>query len=251
MDFTYDEYRTILSKVVDKGYVFSQYDNYEDNEKSVILRHDVDMSITDAKKFAEIESEFDSSCCSVYFFLITSDFYNLFSKESIDSIDRILSLGHSVGLHFDETKYFTDGGWSNEEIIEKILYEKDIMERMLGVGIDSISMHRPSPKTLESDLVVPGMVNTYSQPFFTKIKYVSDSYHRWREDVFSIIESAAYDRLHILTHPFWYHEDSLSRKEAFEKYLKDGYDYRYTLIENNVLPPNTTLEQSFKEEEKQ
>jgi hypothetical protein len=41
----------------------------------------------------------------------------------------------------------------------------------------------------------------------------------WREDVLSIVESRVYDKLHILTHPFWYNEIELSMKDILERFL--------------------------------
>lgn len=249
MKFTYDEYGRLLGYLVEKGYSIAGYDNYEMSDKSVILRHDIDISMDKAVQMARFESLL-GGIKSTYFILISSDFYNVFSKKTHESIYEIKRCGHTIGLHFDEKKYFgKEYVWSKEEVLEKILYEKQLAEKMIGDKINVVSMHTPSEETLNGDLRIPQMINSYSQEFFREFKYVSDSYHRWREDIWRIVENDAPDKLHILTHPFWYNDEPKSRNESFLQYIEEGKNYRFRLIETNVLPPNTTLEQSLKDEE--
>lgn len=87
----------------EKGYSFADYLNYSNFNKAVILRHDVDFSLEKALEMAEIEKKEEVQ--STYFILLSTNFYNIFSKESCDIIKKIQSLGHNIGLHFDEKKY--------------------------------------------------------------------------------------------------------------------------------------------------
>lgn len=253
MKFTYTEYQKILSSLWEHGYKFKGYENYCDSDKTVILRHDIDISLDRAIRVAEIESKFGESIGeeirSTYFILISSDFYNPFSQQSISAIMKIRELGHSIGLHFDEKKYFqNDSLWSEDVIIEYILLEKALLEKMVGFEISTVSMHTPSKKTLNANLEIPGLINSYSEEFFKEFKYISDSYHRWRENVWDVIATEP-DRLHLLTHPFWYHNTSYTRAEVFNHYISQGKQNRYNLIEKNVLPPDVTLAQSLAEDE--
>lgn len=250
MQFTYEVYGRLLDTLKCKGYNFVRYGtDFTDRQYIVILRHDVDMSLEKAVEMSNFEKRFDKNLIPTYFILISSDFYNPFSYESICRIDKIRSNGHDIGLHFDEKKYFPSGGsWNSEAVIEKILYEKRLMESMLGFEISTVSMHTPSRKTLNADLQVPGMINSYSQEFFNNFKYVSDSYHRWRENVWEIIENKP-SKLHILTHAFWYNDVPKSRNQSFREYISGGQQHRYRLLEQNVLPPGVTLEQSMADPE--
>lgn len=108
MKFLYDEYIRLMTELKDEGYHFSGYHNYNENEKTVILRHDVDMSLEAALRMAMLEREMDIH--STYFILISSDVYNAFSKRSVEYIHKIKGAGHDIGLHFDEKKYEGDGG---------------------------------------------------------------------------------------------------------------------------------------------
>jgi hypothetical protein len=103
LDFTYTFYQNLISQLQDGGYTISDYHSYGKFDKVAILRHDVDMSIGKALKMAQIEHEI--GVCSTYFFLISTDFYNIASKSSVSKISRIHDLGHEIGLHFDEVKY--------------------------------------------------------------------------------------------------------------------------------------------------
>lgn len=143
-EFTYNEYKNILESLSYHGYKCACYDNWNENEKSVILRHDVDVSLKKALKMAQ----FEHSCgvVSTYFILITADFYNAFNKRNRELIRRIKELGMEIGLHFDETMYS-----SNCNIIEAIRNEIVVMQQMLNVKIGSVSMHVPSKKTLEAN----------------------------------------------------------------------------------------------------
>ena len=81
MEFTYKDYALLIEKIREAGYKFADYENYDEFDKSLILRHDVDYNIQKTIKMAEIESQKNIS--ATYFVLLTSDFYNLFSKKNI------------------------------------------------------------------------------------------------------------------------------------------------------------------------
>lgn len=216
MDFTYSEYELILNKLKEKGYVFSKYYSAE-NEKNrnVILRHDVDISLKKAYEMAQLEHS--NNVVSTYFVLITGDFYNAFNKESQYYIKKISQLGHDIGLHFDETIY-----GDKCDVVKKIENEINVMENMLdGVQIKSVSMHIPSKRTLDSNYVIKegNIINSYSDFFFQKYKYVSDSKMHWREDIYDVIESEMYNRIHLLTHPVWYNDVSFNMWENVSKVM--------------------------------
>ena len=80
MKFTYEGYGDLIDSLKNNGYGFADYENYRQFEKCVILRHDVDYDLQRVIKMAELEHEKNVS--ATYFVLLTSDFYNLASKES-------------------------------------------------------------------------------------------------------------------------------------------------------------------------
>ena len=103
MDFTYKAYEKMVTLLRKNGYVFSKYkDNRMPNLKTVIMRHDVDMDLNKALRMAVFENQLGIT--STYYVLISSDFYNAFSKNSVNIMKQIMNLGHDIGLHFDEQK---------------------------------------------------------------------------------------------------------------------------------------------------
>lgn len=247
MKFTYSEYERLIYFLMNSGYTFTGYGDYSHIEHPAILRHDIDTSLEKAVQMAELENSIGGGQIkSTYFVLISSDFYNVFSKNSLDCIYRIKELGHTIGLHFDEKKYISsDKLWEKELILESILQEKKILEEMTGISIHCVSMHVPSKMTLQADLKIPGMINSYSKEFFEGFKYVSDSFHRWREDVCGVVTNIKPKRLHVLTHAFWYNDIPMTRNESIRDYIQEGVKYRYGLIEANILPPGITLADCF------
>lgn len=240
MNFTYDSYRSLLKLLRQQGYVFADYYHYNMYPRCVILRHDIDMSIEQAKRIAEVERE--SGVNSTFFVLLRTDFYNPASAESLAALRYIQSLGHEIGLHFDEASY---PAGTTEETISQILNEAEILSSILGTAVTAVSMHRPSKATLEADLKIPGMVNSYSHTFFHGFKYISDSRRRWREPVEDIVNSGKYDRLHILVHSFWYHCQELGLSESVASFINSANRERYHVFRDNI----TELDSIMKEDE--
>lgn len=228
MKFTYDSYEALICLLKEHQYQITDYHHYGEYDKSVILRHDVDYDVKKAREFALFEQRIGVT--SSYFFLLTSDFYNLCSKKVNMIVREIVDCGHQIGLHFDETRY---ENVSIEEIKTKVEEEKLIMESIIQVPITTVSMHRPSGEVLEANLCFDRIVNSYGKVFFEDFKYVSDSRMRWREDVYRIVQEEEEKRLHILTHPFWYSNNEETTKEKIERFLDGAYTDRFLNLNDN------------------
>lgn len=229
MDFTYKAYKGMIEKLLDKNYEISDYKNYKEKKKVVILRHDIDTSLEKALRIAEIEKELN--IYSTYFILLSTDFYNINSEKSLKIVKEIKRLGGKIGLHFDEKKYKIN---AQEDYIKYVNYELNILSRILNEKIDIVSMHRPSKEFLEMDLEIPNVINSYQKVFFNKFKYISDSRMNWRENVEEIIEKNQYKALHILTHPFWYEENEKTMEEKLKIFLNSATLERYNSLNENI-----------------
>ncbi len=227
--FTYRYFEKIIEILEQKEYMISNYHNYVLYPKACIMRHDVDYDVSKALEFAEFESKYRIN--STYFLLLSSDFYNIFSPKILKKIDEIISLGHEIGLHFDETKY--DFQRDKERFRCFVEEELAIMSKAIGKEIKSVSMHRPSRFSLENDFVFSEAINSYSKLFFKDFKYVSDSRMNWREDIISVIESGEHDKIHLLIHPFWYSNCEENTRDKILSYLKDGSKFRYEIMSKN------------------
>lgn len=230
MEFTYSGYKNLLSLLISNQYRIVKYTDLEKEGREAILRHDIDYDIKKSLDLARIESEQNVS--STYFVLLTTDFYNIFSKHNVEMIKEIAEMGHDIGLHFDEMNYHDIVG-DSEAITNAIQNEAHILEGALDVPICSVSMHRPSKEILQANLQIPGMINSYSDKYFKSYKYLSDSRRRWREPVENIIKSQQYDKLHILTHAFWYNDEEITLRNSLVLFIeKAKHDRLKTLCDN-------------------
>ena len=199
------------------------------------MRHDIDYDLRKAVDFAKIEK--NEGIKSTYFVLLSSDFYNPASKSSYEALHEIAGYGHNIGLHFDETIY----DYSRHNMEYYIEKEAIILEKLSGLKINSFSLHRPNAITLESELSIPNFVNSYSRELFKNFKYLSDSRRRWREPVNDIIDSGEYNKLHILTHAFWYGEKDKDLKETIVKFIERASEDRCSYLKENITDLNSIL----------
>ncbi len=231
MEFTYEAYSQLLEQISACEYQFVNYHNWEQFERCVILRHDIDYDPIKAVKIAEIEK--NKGISSTYFVLVTSDFYNIYSGKNDTYFQALKNYGHEIGLHFDETRYW---GLRNDldALKSKILYEAKRLEEVMQCPITTVSMHRPSEFILKADLKIPGLINSYGKEYLYDFKYLSDSRKIWREPVRDLIESRKYTRLHILTHAFWYSERREDICSSIRKFIDRATIDRWNLLKDNI-----------------
>jgi hypothetical protein len=248
-DFTYYAYGKMVQLIIDSGYFITDYHCFNETTNPCILRHDIDYDMKKAFDLARFENSgiANYQVRSTYFVLLTSEFYNVLSKDTNKILQEILTLGHTIGLHFDETRYFSSPSLlsSNQEelIIRYINEELAILEQVIERPVTVVSMHRPSKATLEANLVIPGVINSYGQQFFKEFKYISDSRHSWREDAEKIISSKNYRMLHILTHPFWYTENIESCRDKLFSFIVSANKKRYKFMDSNFTNINEFVRQ--------
>lgn len=229
MEFTWNAYEELIRLIKREGYRVVQYHESKNMDAPcVILRHDIDNSVEKALQMAVREMNLGVS--STFFVLLTSEFYNVASAASGKMLREMNQMGHRIGLHFDESIYF---GKTDNEIKDAAEKERMILEQILEIPIREISMHRPSKRALEADWNFSTMINSYGKEFFHNFKYVSDSRMHWREDVTAIIGSHEYDKLHILTHAFWYGDDNKSTKQKLEEFMYSAPLERWESLNNN------------------
>ncbi len=233
--FTFKGYTELIDTLRMSGYDFADYHDYADFSRCVILRHDIDNCIEKALTIAELEHELCVK--STYFTLLRTDFYNPASKKGLSGLKKIQSLGHEIGLHFDEMAYD-----ELDDVEDAIKYEAGILTDIIDTPITTVSMHRPSQKTLDANYDLNPMVNSYGKTFFNDFKYLSDSRRRWREPALDIIKSGKYDRLHILTHPIWYQETEESIHDTIKRFVTNANKERYYQESENIKDIESILD---------
>lgn len=204
----------VFLKRLKRRYNFKFFNEKIFKYKDIILRHDVDYHIDYALELAEIEKKLNIK--STYFFLLRSDFYNLFSFESTNKINIIKKLGHKISLHFDDAIY-------NKNLKINFFREIKFFEKMMNVKIDIISFHRPLKKYIQSNKSVFGISHTYQNKFMKKIKYFSDSRNKFSYgNPLSTLEYKKNISMQILIHPIWWvSKFNQNSKIKFKKLLQD------------------------------
>lgn len=238
MKFTTSGYLEVIN-MLKEGYDFCSYDE-ENLAKKVIIRHDIDFDLKSAYDFAMLELK--NNVKANYFIMVTSEFYNIFSKENRDYILGIQNSGHSIGLHFDTQNYNIS---NNVDLIKQINNEREILEKITKKSVKFVSFHRP----LENDFDITSdeFVNVYGKKYFQDMKYISDSRMHWREDLEENIK-CGHNTLHILTHPIWYKENEIEMKKILIDYLIMKNVSTFKNLDNNFRNLNEVIKIKVKKD---
>jgi len=207
-NFTFNHYKDTLHLALSKKYKFlkcEQYNLIKEYDKVIIMRHDIDFSLDNALKFAQIENEL--GIFSTYFIRLHSKYYNSLEYNSYNIIKSIQDLGHEIGLH-QEPDFSLLSPNPNKYLKQEI----KAFNLLFQTQIKGISTHEPLRTGIQ---VTPLNISEFNLeyesyfPMFTQqMKYISDSGARWREgDMFEWIKKDK-DKLYILTHPFWWYNNT-------------------------------------------
>jgi len=219
-DFTESNYQNILD-LIKKNYNTIFFSDYKKPGKNLLLRHDVDMSIHRAYRLAQIESEND--VYSTFFLLIHSPYYNIFEEEIYCLINGIIDLGHEIGLHFD-FGFYRRRGLDQDTILEYMVFEKDILEKMFKRSINAFSFHDPTNEVLEHYIAdnYCDMINAYSRYLRDNYSYCSDSNGYWRyHRLENVLMEAKSEKLQVLLHPEWWAPEVMSPRKRVSRCI-DG-----------------------------
>ena len=95
MDFTIKIYTRLLGVLRVRGYFFQTVEGFikVPKDKTIILRHDVDLIPENALRMAELEHELGIG--STYYFRAVQESWN----ENI--IRQIAEMGHEIGNHYE------------------------------------------------------------------------------------------------------------------------------------------------------
>jgi hypothetical protein len=191
-DFSLEHYRELLRAAKRGGYRWAGFEHAPE-AGTVIVRHDVDLSLDGALVVAEVEA--DEDVWSTWFLMTRSVFYNLASIDGERAIARLRELGHRIGHH---------AVWPNV----------DLDERFDPV----VAWHNPDLDFMQAPIA--GAVNVMAPPFFDPEHYRSDSNQNWRHGCpHDELERGAFEWLQLLTHPEIWAYDGGTMRESMESML--------------------------------
>ena len=173
--FDLAHYSELIAGAQAGGYRLAHFEG-SPADGSVILRHDVDLSLDAALRMAELEH--DAGAGATYFLMTESVFYNLDSTEGVAAIARLRELGHRVALHAVYPNAPRD-------------------DRFDPV----VAWHNPDPDFMRTPLA-DGRINVMQEPWFDPATYRSDSNQLWRSGCpHDELRAGAFPWLQLLTHP--------------------------------------------------
>ena len=190
-----DNISAFYQTLIDNNYDFIFFENLNKKNGQVIIRHDIDFEIEAAYEMAKIENEMGIK--TTYFFLISNDSYNIFSKKNYENVIKIKNLGHQISIHFDPTIY--------SDFESGFKMEKQIFELLFNLNISITSLHRPNDFFLDFNSKIAECDHTYMNKYTNDIKYFSDSKGLFRYG--HPLESKEFlnnKSLQILIHPIWW-----------------------------------------------
>ena len=92
--------------------------------------------------------------------------YNLISSENQRLVKSILNLA---------TRFLSTLILLLHDTLEEFEYEKTLFENIFNVEVDIVSIHRPGPFLEKNNVSLNGIPQTYSDKYFKRMKYLSDS----------------------------------------------------------------------------
>lgn len=183
MDFTVKKYIELLDTLINKGYAFQTFDEFltDPLDKTVILRHDVDLLPNNSLVFAKIQA--DRSVKGVYYFRAVPESWD----ESI--IEEIKSLGHEIGYHYENLT--TCKGNMDEAIND---FELNLGKLRKLAPVSTICMHgSPMSKYDSKDLWKNNDYRDFEiigEPYFdvdfNKMFYLTDTGRMWDGEKVSV-----------------------------------------------------------------
>ena len=218
-EFSLAGYRALLAGLFEHGYSARDFSNYDAGSSHLILRHDIDMSISAACEVAALER--DIGVTSTYFVLLRSELYSPFSESGRAELIKLVELGHEVGLHLDASLYADD----TAALDEAAAWECDLLERLIGRPVRIISLHRPAQSLINTQNTLGRRPHTYQQRYFSDIGYCSDSRGAWgygHPYEHQAVQNKS--ALQLLTHPIWWTGEAVSPKVRLDRYLRGRHE---------------------------
>ncbi len=199
----------------------------------MIMRHDVDLDILPAYRFAELERSLGIR--STYFFLMSADTYNPGSKANRRMLREMAGEGFEIGLHFDPTLYPAADPTALEAHARD---EAAQLADISGGPVNAVSLHNPDEYGRMP--LFESFQNAYDPEYFSNGRYSSDSRMIFRTDPFSLIDLARTSVTQINLHPEHYSDGGDGYPAPMISYIGHAIDIVHrTFVANTSYAKET------------
>ncbi len=216
-EFSLDHYRETLEKALTSGYRIYPFRDWVQGtlqgNYTILLRHDIDVSLEEAAQFAKVERELGIS--ATYFIRLHARFYQPLTPESWMYLGELCEKGTDIGLHYERNFYEMTGN----DHVEMLRQDVEILNSILGKPIYGCAAHMPKSFTTFDMATVRSIglaYEAYAPEFTQKRKYISDSRRYWREGCFCQWLGKNH-HLTVLTHPIWWLSTSEEAPQILER----------------------------------
>ncbi len=232
-DFTIENYERIINIAVENGFQFILHkDDFNEDRKDVIWRHDVEFSPDVALKMAKIEH--NAGVNTTYFFQLHCDYYNILSTYNTNILHEIKNMGHHIGLHFDVHYYSIKAVTDLDKFIS---LDRNYFEKVFNIELNTFSFHNTNEFILSCEnYKYGGLINVYSDFFKKNYQYCADSTGIWRYDILDkVLSDDNVKHLQVLIHDAMWSEKVLSPKKRVKKAFQDNADRIKKIYENSKI----------------
>lgn len=215
-DFSFDFLTSLYQSIRDRHQCERIGDAAPDElDGRAFIRHDVDLSVRHAFRMARLESALGLH--TTYHVMVDCPFYSVEDRGTALLLQRIHSLGHEIGLHYDPANVRC--GTHGAPIRADIEHCCQRLSVAIRKPVRSLSFHRPTQEFLAGPFRIDRRVNAYAAPLFEW--YLSDSRARWREgNPLRSVEHPRSTTLQVLVHPIWWGPDRRSPAERLGSFVR-------------------------------
>jgi len=227
VDFNLSMYREILVNGMQAGYRFTDFSeirsenpSHDANANQCLLRHDVDVDISAALIMAQVEH--DLGVTATYFFMLRSPVYNLMGRKNHLMVEKILALGHAIGLHYDQG-FDAKRNWTAERTANAVEDEAKWLETQFNADVTAVSFHQPAAELLQGKIDTGLRINTYDRRQLSGFDYFSDSNRQFpllqvaNGDLASAVAAFSPRNLQLLIHPVWWVYDEPTTEAVWDR----------------------------------
>ena len=183
MDFILETYKQLLESLLAVGYSFQTIEDFSlsEQEKVVMLRHDVDQGPSNALKFAEIEHSLNIR--GTYYFRIKR------KSNKPNFITRIVELDHEIGYHYED---LTINNGNREIAYQHFIDNLEYFRKFYPVR--TCCMHGSPLSKWDNreiwnsyDYKTLGIIaEPYMDINFDRVFYLTDTGRRWDGDKYNV-----------------------------------------------------------------
>lgn len=177
MDYGLTSYKAILRSLLDAGKIFSGYEDNYFQDNVILLRHDIDYTLSWCREIALANAELGVG--GNFFMQVRSPLYNLSSFEGRDTLNLLDDCGQNICLHVALPNKHVN----KFEVIELISKDMDHLLSLSASAQKVFAWHNPSVWSASQpnyiDDVFEGFINAYGGFASKDIEYVSDSNLRY------------------------------------------------------------------------